>query len=115
MIRYYIEKSAGQLFLHLRSGGTHITLIADSYDEIKKYAKQLHLAGFDDEKNEHYYLRKADDAICDAIFFLHCASITAVGADADIQDRSITTLIRALRYSRETIEKIGDYTYEKDT
>lgn len=66
------------------------------------------------KKNEHYYLRKADDAICDAIFYLHCASITAVGSDVGIQDPSITTLIRALRYSRETISKIGEYTYEKD-
>ena len=49
MIHYYIEKSDGQLFLHMRCGGTHLTLIADSYEEIKKYAKQLHLAGFDDE------------------------------------------------------------------
>lgn len=63
-------------------------------------------------KNEHYYLHKADDAICDAIRYLHCAYITAVGADVDIRDRSITTLIRALRYSRETISKIGDYIYE---
>lgn len=67
------------------------------------------------KKNEHYYLEKAADAICDAIFYLNCASIKAVGADADIQDRSTTTLIRALRYSLETIAKIGEYTYEKNT
>lgn len=62
------------------------------------------------KKNVNYYLSKADDAIYDAIFYLLCASITAAGADTDIQDRSINTLIRALQYSRETISKIGELT-----
>lgn len=66
------------------------------------------------KKNEHYYLQKANWAICDAIYYLHCAAITTFGANSDLQDRSIITLIKALRYSNETIRKIEDYTYEKN-
>lgn len=51
MKHYCIENSAGQIFLYVHCcGGAYFTLIADSWDEIKKYANQLHIEGFADGK-----------------------------------------------------------------